>query len=352
MAADGGHHCGGREWGLSGLVGRAGCIGLCTRSRSKRLQFRRPRRPRARNRVHVGGWGTGEWVQRGQGLDGTAGGDRFGTRVGVSGDGNVVAISAPQNGGGGSSTGQVHVFEWSSSGGGMWVQVGSALAGDASNQHFGDGGLALSADGGILAVGSSLRDVAGTDSGDVCMYERDGSGWVALGTPIAGAAAGDHSGYAVAVSASGRVVAVSSDRSNSVGTNSGAVSVFVWSGGDWVQRGAVIGGELAGDRFGFAVSLNSGGSVLAVGAQFAHFTAAAGSGHVRVFDLTADDSSASDAACASAYGNSGSLYVGSGGVCDGTREEDVCVVCAGGEYWDWGRTSVAACALGPLQSAG
>ena len=73
--------------------------------------------------------GASEWVQRGQGLDGIAAGDRFGARVSMSGDGNVAATAAPQNDDGGSDTAQVVVFEWSASGSGMWEQIGSALAG-------------------------------------------------------------------------------------------------------------------------------------------------------------------------------------------------------------------------------
>ena len=118
------------------------------------------------------------------------------------------------------------------------------------------------------------------------MYEGDGGEWVPLGTLNVGAAMGDRSGYAVALSASGRVVVVSSYLSDITGTNSGALHVYVWSGDDWVQRGVVTAGELAGDRFGFALSLSSGSSVLAVGAQCAHFTATADSGHARVFNLS------------------------------------------------------------------
>ena len=47
-------------------------------------------------RVRVYEWENGSWVQVGLDLDGEAGDDSFDETVSLSGDGSVVAISAPQ----------------------------------------------------------------------------------------------------------------------------------------------------------------------------------------------------------------------------------------------------------------
>ncbi len=93
------------------------------------------------------------------------------------------------------------------------------------------------------------------------------------------AGAGDQFGYAVALSGDGNTLAVGAtyESSNATGINgpqgnnlaseSGAVYVFVRSGGTWVQQAYVKASNTdAGDSFGLSVALSDDGSVLAVGA--------------------------------------------------------------------------------------
>ena len=80
------------------------------------------------------------------------------------------------------------------------------------------------------------------------------------------------------------MLAVGAPYNDGNGSNSGHVRVYAWdeTQNKYVQRGADIIGEAASDYSGQAVSMSSGGSVLAIGA---HYNDGNGSdsGHVRVF---------------------------------------------------------------------
>ena len=188
-----------------------------------------------------------------------------------------------QNDGTGSNAGHVRVFNWSGS---AWIQLGGDIDGEAANDYFGVS-VALSSDGTILAVGAYANDgAAGTDAGHarVFEYHQGSSTWIQLGGDIDGEAAGDNSGYSVAISSDGTRLAVGATSNDGTGTDAGHVRVFDWSGSVWTQVGADIDGEAAGDNFGVSVALSSDGTRLAVGG-YANDGTGSNAGHVRVFDL-------------------------------------------------------------------
>jgi hypothetical protein len=93
-------------------------------------------------------------------------GDTFGTRIAVSGDGNTVAVGAQLKD---DNTGAVYVYRRN---GGMWmppaeVKPSNAKAGD----QFGSS-LGLSRDGRILAVGAYGDDNGAEDSGAAYVFTR------------------------------------------------------------------------------------------------------------------------------------------------------------------------------------
>ena len=59
-----------------------------------------------------------------------------------------------------------------------------------------------------MAIGAPLNDGNGSNSGHTRLYEWDGTSWVQLGADIDGEAAGDQSGYSVSLSADGSRVAI------------------------------------------------------------------------------------------------------------------------------------------------
>jgi len=83
------------------------------------------------------------------------------------------------------------------------------------------------------------------------VFEYDSSSWVQLGADIDGEAAGDSSGHAVSLSASGGRVAVGAYLNDGGGgSDAGHVRVFEYVSSSWVQIGADIDGEAACDESG------------------------------------------------------------------------------------------------------
>ena len=159
------------------------------------------------------------------------------------------------------------------------TQLGADIDGEAAED--GAGSVSLSSDGNRLAIGAGGNDGNGSESGHVRIYEWSGPTWVQLGADIDGEAAGDSSG-SVSLSADGNRLAIGADGNDGNGTNSGHVRVYEWSGSTWTQLGADIDGEAAGDNFGFSLSLSSDGNRLAIGGPL-NADIGANSGHVRVY---------------------------------------------------------------------
>ena len=110
----------------------------------------------------------------------------------------------PNNDGNGADSGHARVFEYT---GAAWTQIGADIDGEAAYDYSGTS-VALSENGGRLAVGAPLNDGNGGESGQVRVFEFDGATWNQLGADIDGEAVGDESGQSVALSANGARLAV------------------------------------------------------------------------------------------------------------------------------------------------
>ena len=145
-------------------------------------------------------------------------GDRFGTAVSLSANGNTVAVGSPYYDLSGIiNRGQVRVFDWSGS---AWAVRGTnILLGEGSNDYSGMS-VSLSEDGKVVAVGAPFNDGAGNliDSGHARVYAWDGSAWAQRGADIDGVygltatnrvvtattTSGSRNWYSVAMSATGQ----------------------------------------------------------------------------------------------------------------------------------------------------
>ena len=112
-----------------------------------------------------------------------------------------------------------------------------------------------------------------------------------VGQSLFGEVAGDQFGQAVAISADGSRLAVSS-LIHSVGpdSNVGQVKIFAFDSqrDTWTQLGQTLYGDNLNDQFGISISLNSDGSRLAVGANQAFILdplTYVGPGYTRVFEF-------------------------------------------------------------------
>ena len=228
--------------------------------------------------VRVYDWNGSAWAQRSNDIDGQTAGDRSGQSVSLSADGNTMVISSPGNDSNGSDSGYVRFYTWS---GTAWVAKGSPvigeLAGDKSNS------VSMSNDGNTVAIGATGNDGNGSGSGHVRIYHWSGTAWIQRGADINGEAAGDLSGYSVALDDAGDTVAIGAPENDGNGSNSGQVRLFDWNGTAWVQRGGDINGEAIDDRSGSSVSINSIGSTVVIGAPKNNGNGT-DSGHARVYN--------------------------------------------------------------------
>lgn len=229
-------------------------------------------------------------------------GDEFGRVVRLSADGSTLAVSGWKEGSSTtginstpddniSNAGAVYVFHFSN---GSWVQQAYIKASNTDAQDQFGNALSLSASGDTLAVGTILEDSSTTGinstsnnaadaAGAVYVYQRSGSSWSEQAyIKSSNAPAGDFFGRSVSLSGDGNTLAVGSvgDDSNTSGINStytydlntqnnGAVYMFTYNGGAWSQQAYIKASNPSpADEFGSSVSLNTDGTILAVGAQY------------------------------------------------------------------------------------
>ena len=168
-------------------------------------------------------------------------------------------------------------------------QLGSDIDGEAAADQSGYS-VSLSDDGTIVAIGADGNDGTGSNAGHVRVYEWNSgtSSWDQKGSDIDGEAAADQSGYSVSLSSDGTEVAIGAIGNDGTGASAGHVRVYEWnsSTSSWDQKGNDIDGEAAADSSGFAVSLSSDGTEVAIGAVYNDGTGAS-AGHVRVYSITA-----------------------------------------------------------------
>ena len=102
-----------------------------------------------------------------------------------------------------------------------------------------------------------------------------------LGSAIDGEAAGDRSGFSVALSSDGNRIATASFGNSESGSR---VRLFDWNGSSWDQVGGGIYGEETGDKSVFSLSLSSDGNRVAVGDVY-HGSSI---GQVRIYEYVSD----------------------------------------------------------------
>ena len=185
--------------------------------------------------------------------------------------------------------------------GGTWQQQAYVKASNVGSGDYFGSSVGLSADGNTMAVAanweaSSATGVNGNQAdnsipqaGAVYIFTRSGGTWrqqaylKASNTGEAGETGdGDQFGFSLSLSDDGNTVAVGAiaEDSNANGINgnqadnsansAGAVYVFARTGSTWAQQAYVKSSTPAeyanGDLFGFSIALNANGNTLAVGA--------------------------------------------------------------------------------------
>jgi hypothetical protein len=212
------------------------------------------------------------WVQRGSDIEGDGLVIKFGQSVSLSADGNIIAIGQtgdPTDG----DTGRVKIYEYTNN---QWVQKGSTIFGNEENDEFGNR-VSLSSPGNTLAIGTYAK-------GNVKVFDFISGDWVQIGNTITGESAGDAFGCSVSLSGNGSIIAIGARFNNLDGAQAGRAYVFENQGGVWGLIDQAIVGAAAGDQTGFSIALSQDGSKVAVGATNGKDDLGAAVGNVRVFE--------------------------------------------------------------------
>ncbi len=202
-------------------------------------------------------------------------GDRFGFSVSVKGA--VALVGAPLA----STTGAGYVFRFD---GNRWVEEQKLTATDGA---FGDlFGRRVALDDEVAVVGSPQDDDGGLDSGSVFVFRFDGTRWIEEAKLTAiDADPSDFFGFSVAIDSG--VIVSGAIFDDDLREAAGAVYVFRFSGGVWIQEQKLLAESIFGccGRVGSSVSISgdvilSGSSALA----FSEFGATGGTAYIFRFD--------------------------------------------------------------------
>ena len=220
---------------------------------------------------------TKAWVQLGSDIVGTTDLDQLGFSVSLSNDGSRVAIGCPHSA---SDKGHVEIYDYSVGSG--WSPVGTNIVGATAGMRYGYA-VSLSNDGTYVAVGAPFDDTTAADSGLVNVYKYD-SGWTKVGVDIVGGGASYKLGTSVSMrntAASGPIVAIGIP-----GNDQGKVRVYEYdSGTAWALDGSEISGKTTGDAFGTTVSIPDDASRVVAGGP----ENSSGTGYIRIYEYSGSD---------------------------------------------------------------
>lgn len=199
--------------------------------------------------------GTGTNWATGARLTGDVGQEQFGYSVAINNYGNIGLVGAI---GDNVFTGSAYFITGNET---NWRKIEPKLSGESSSSNFGFS-VALNASGDVAIIGAPFHTETVADNGAVYIVTGDNFNWQKskkiLGNPQ------DYGfGWSVDINKKGNIIAVGAPRN--VFSNAGAAYIFTGSGIDWIQTD-IFTGEEAGDEFGYSLSLNPSGDLIAIGA--------------------------------------------------------------------------------------
>ena len=224
------------------------------------------------------------WVQLGSTIVGEALYDCLGVSVVLNGIGDIVAIYAPSaDGVNGANTGHTRIYKYSNN---DWVQLGQDIDGtlqfEASIENDSNTYISLNTLGNIVAIGNYR---ANQNIGEVKVFKYSVNSWIQLGNTISGE--GDFFGYSVSLNSTGYILAASATYNSGGAAASGSVRIYKYNDISWIQLGLDIDGEEEYNLSGNSVSLNDDGTIVAIGAKVNRGAASnsigSAFGHVRVY---------------------------------------------------------------------
>ncbi len=221
-----------------------------------------------------------DWTVKGAPFEGLDADDDY--RIGLpTADGNSIVIYGYDRTS--SGRGPVQVYDWD---GTTWNKRGADLSHVGPDDYSSTiVGASLSDDGETIAIADSLVDTAnGADSGRIRILDWNGTDWELRGT-IDGENANDGM-VQFGMSANGNSVISNSRGNDEVANDSGQVRIFDWDGTQFVQRGDSFNGEAANDVITGRISMDGNSVAIASGGGFTSggTNTPAGKGVVKIYD--------------------------------------------------------------------
>ena len=202
-----------------------------------------------------------EWVLVGEIVEDL---ESFGYLLSAGIDGNRIAVASPRVNNG---RGQVDVYDLLTNestvadGIQQWRRRGSSLLGDAEFDQMGMG-MHLCRDGTALAIG-----YPGNENGFVRVFRFVRDQWVQVGQTLFGPSTNSSFGFSVALDDTGTFLVVGAPQHhNSDSLQVGYAQVYKFTGFEWEPWGSAFTSINDKSRYGHAVSLNSRGDVVLIGA--------------------------------------------------------------------------------------
>lgn len=183
-------------------------------------------------------------------------GDRLGFSVAISG--NEVIAGAPGHSAGGLGSGAAYIFEQREDT--TWTEVTKLSDGEtAAEDQF---GISVAISGNLAISGAQQDDDVAPNAGAAYIFERSSTLWLQRAKLIAeDANAGDLFGNAVAIS--GETALIGAPGVDDAGPEAGAAYIFIRSGGEWSQQAKLIGADIGiFDKFGTTVALHENTAVV------------------------------------------------------------------------------------------
>lgn len=166
------------------------------------------------------------------------------------------------------------------------TQVGNDINGMSSNDSFG-WSVASSGNGQTIVVGAPGSSVNGDSSGQIKIYQFDGTNWNQLGDTLEAYAESNNAGRSVAITDDGTTIAIGIPNSNEFAYSAGSVEIFQFDGSNWIQKGTTLYGSNNFHEFGTKVAISNDGNRIAVGASY-YSGINTEAGALKVFDFNSN----------------------------------------------------------------
>jgi hypothetical protein len=195
--------------------------------------------------------------------------DRMGLDIAIDYDGNTVIVGSNANDSLGNLSGCAHIFVRS---GTAWSQQAKLTDpnGYSSNDQFG-WSVGISDDGNLVAVGVKDDNTNGySDNGSVAIFRRSGTTWNSQGWVIASQPQNYYRlGYGTSVGGQGTRIVSGSNQDSYTASNSGAAYVFRYQNGTWIVEAKLKASDAqATDYFGVDVAMDYNETTVVVGAYY------------------------------------------------------------------------------------